>query len=77
VSEEHEVNHTKYFETTIENAHFNVYREHMMGQPKKGDRDNVHSLSLSDIQQFHSANYFGDHIVVTAVGNVDHEQIVQ
>jgi mitochondrial-processing peptidase subunit beta len=39
VSEEHEDNHNRYFETTVENAHFNIYREHMMGQPVKGDRD--------------------------------------
>jgi len=31
VSNEHEDNHHRYQETTIENAHFNVYREHMLG----------------------------------------------
>ena len=35
ISHEHEENYHRYFETTIENAHFNVYREHMMGQPIK------------------------------------------
>lgn len=45
VLHEHEENHHSYFDTTIENAHFNVYREHMMGQPRKGDRDNVHHIS--------------------------------
>lgn len=39
VSQEHEDSDHRYFETTIENAHFNVYRDHMMGQPIKGDRD--------------------------------------
>jgi len=37
VSQEHEDNINRFMETTIENAHFNVYREHMMGQPIKGD----------------------------------------
>lgn len=31
VSQEHEDNHNRYQETLIENAHFNIYREHMMG----------------------------------------------
>jgi len=44
VSQEHEDNHHRYFETTMENVHYNVYRDHMMGQPSKGDRDNVHNI---------------------------------
>jgi hypothetical protein len=31
VSQEHEDNHHRYMETLIENVHFNVYREHMLG----------------------------------------------
>ena len=31
VSLEHESNYTRYEETTMENAHFNSYREHMIG----------------------------------------------
>lgn len=31
VSQEHEDNHHRYMETLLENAHFNVYREHMLG----------------------------------------------
>lgn len=46
VANEHEANHTRYEETTIENSHFNVYREHMMGQPIKGDRDYVSTHSV-------------------------------
>jgi hypothetical protein len=42
VSAEHEDNHHRYEETTLENVHFNTFREHQLGQPKKGDRDNVH-----------------------------------
>jgi predicted Zn-dependent peptidase len=39
VTAEHEENHHRFHETTLENCHFNAYREHMMGQPIKGDRD--------------------------------------
>lgn len=73
VAQEHEMNHTKYEETTIENCHFNVYREHMMGQPIKGDRDYVSTISVDNLRDYHSANYYGENIVVVATGDVNHE----
>lgn len=76
VHQEHEDNHHRYFETTIENAHFNVYREHMMGQPKKGDRDVLHTLRADHLREFHTTNYFGDNIVVVGAGNINHEEFV-
>lgn len=76
VSQEHEDNHHRYEETLIENAHFNVYREHQMGQPKKGDRDNVHSIKADQLREFHSTNFFGDNIVVVGAGNINHEEFV-
>jgi processing peptidase subunit beta len=75
VSQEHEDNHHRYSETTIENAHFNAYREHMMGQPIKGDRDLTHTLGVDHLRDFHTANYYGDNITVVATGNVSHEQV--
>ena len=53
--------------------HYNIFRDHMLGQPKKGDRDNVFNIKLDQLKEFHSANYYGDNIVVVAVGNVDHD----
>ncbi len=72
VGQEHEANHTRYFETTMENVHFNSFREHMMGQPRKGDRDMLPSITADHANEFHNANYFGDNVVVVASGNVDH-----
>lgn len=76
VSQEHEDNHNRYSETTLENSHFNSFREHMMGQPIKGDRDLVHALGADHLRDFHSANYTGKNIVVVATGDVNHAQIV-
>ena len=76
ISMEHEENHTRYKETTLENVHFNAYREHMMGQPIKGDRDFTQTLTGEHLHDFHTANYYGDNITVVATGNVSHEQIV-
>lgn len=76
VSQEHEDNIHRYFETTIENAHFNVYREHMIGQPVKGDRDQVHTLTVDHLRDFHTTNYFGDNIVIVGTGNINHNEFV-
>jgi processing peptidase subunit beta len=76
VSQEHEDNHHRYEETTLENVHFNAFREHMLGQPIKGDRDLTQSITLDNLRNFYAANYFGDNITVVATGNVNHDQIV-
>jgi len=76
VGQEHEDNYHRYFETTIENAHFNVYRDHMMGQPVKGDRDILHTLRADHLRDFHTTNYYGDNIVVVGAGNINHEEFV-
>jgi len=76
VSAEHENNHNRYEETLLENAHFNSFREHMMGQPIKGDRDLTQTLSLDHLRDYHTANYYGDNITVVATGDVSHDQVV-
>ena len=76
VADEHEGNADRYMETTIENSHFNVYREHMMGQPIKGDRDVLQSLSADNVRAFHTTHYFGDNIVVVGAGNINHDEFV-
>jgi predicted Zn-dependent peptidase len=76
VSQEHEDNHNRYHETTIENVHFNSFREHMLGQPIKGDRDMVHTIGVDHLRDYHGANYYGDNITVVATGDVNHAAIV-
>ena len=76
VSMEHEDNHNRYVETTLENVHFNSFREHMLGQPIKGDRDLTQTLGVDHLREFQAANYFGENIVVVATGDVSHDQIV-
>ena len=76
-SEQHEANHTDYQRTLLENVHYNVYREHMIGQPAHGDRDNVQSITTDHLRDFHTTNFFGDNIVVVAAGNVDHDALVE
>ena len=76
VADEHEGNHERYFETTIENSHFNVYREHMIGQPVKGDRDVLQTLTVDHVRNFHASHYNGDNIVIVGAGNINHDEFV-
>jgi processing peptidase subunit beta len=76
VSAEHEDNHNRHKETLLENVHFNSFREHMLGQPIKGDRDLTQSITLDNLRDFHSANYYGDNITIVATGNVSHQEVV-
>lgn len=47
-----------------------------MGQPKKGDRDNVQTIGVDHIRDFYNANYYGDNMVVVATGDVNHDEFV-
>lgn len=60
----------------MNNVHFNSFREHMIGQPLKGDRDTLSSLNVDQIREYYTTNYFGDNIVVVGTGNVRHQDLV-
>lgn len=77
IAAEHAENCRDYKTTTIENSHYNSFRDHMMGQPIKGDADNLAHLTVDDLQQFRAANWYGDNIVVVGTGNVVHDEFVQ
>lgn len=76
VSQIHENNHKEYQRTLLQAAHYNCYREHMIGQPSRGDRDNLSSLTVEMVRQYHGDNYYGDNIVIVASGNVNHQDVV-
>ena len=60
-------------ETLMENVHFNCFREHMMGQPIKGDRDNLQNLNADILRTYKDTNFFGKNIVIVGTGNIDHK----
>lgn len=60
----------------MENVYFNVFRDHMMGQPILGDIDNIRQINREMVVDFHQRNYFGENMVVVGAGNVDHQQLV-
>jgi len=76
VSQIHEDNIKEYERTTLQASHANAFREHMIGQPTRGDRDNLTNITVDQVRQFHTDNYYGDNIVIVASGNVNHQEVV-
>lgn len=76
ITSELEETNKDFFETLMENVYFNIYREHMMGQPILGDLDNIKSITQDQILDYYERNYYGKNLVVVATGNVRHDEIV-
>ena len=57
-----------------EGAHYTAFRDHALGQPVNGIRDNVYSITAEQIREFHDKYYVGQNIVVTAAGEINPDQ---
>jgi len=64
-------------ETTIEAIHYTSYRDHMMGQPILGIRENIGVITQDMIKEYHATNYIGPNIVIVGAGDIKHEQLVE
>lgn len=60
----------------MENVYYNIFREHMMGQPILGDIDNIYSITRDMVVDFHATNYFGENMVIVGTGKIQHQQLV-
>ena len=73
---DNEVSNKDQYETTMEACHFNAFRDHMMGQPRRGDADNLQNLTADMLTNYRASNYFGENMVIVGTGNVDHDAFV-
>ena len=62
-------------ETTMESLYYTSYRDHQMGQPVRGVRENVSNVSQADIKHWVDSFCVGKNLVVVASGDVSHEQV--
>ena len=77
VAQEHDRNHKDYEGMLLEQAHYNAYRDHMMGQPTRGDPDQLQNLNADVLNEYRAANYFGDNIVIVGTGGIgNHDDFV-
>ena len=58
----------------IESIHYTSFRDHALGQPSTGIKDNVYNISADQVKQFHSTYYVGENIVVSGAGDVNASQ---
>jgi len=63
-------------DTIMEAAHFNSYRDHVMGQPILGDVDNIYSVTQDMVKEYHATHYVGKNMVIVGVGNLNHKEFV-
>lgn len=76
MAQAHEVSNRDQQEVLLEAAHFNSFRDHMLGQPKRGDPDNLQNISVDMLNSFRADNFTGENMVVVGTGSVDHDALV-
>ena len=54
-----------------------VLGEHPLGRPIGGDADTIRAASRDGVMAHYQANYRPNDLVVSAAGNIDHDQLVQ
>jgi len=64
-------------ETTIEAAHYTSYRDHMMGQPILGIRENIGTITQDQIIEYHKTHYIGSNMVIVGAGEINHQELVE
>ena len=60
----------------MENVHFTAFRDHMFGQPTRGNSVSVSNISQDSIKDYLDAHYIGSRMVLAATGNVDHKALL-
>lgn len=61
---------------TLDSAHACSYRDHFLGQPLMGIRDNLHNVTAEQVQAFHQQNFVGSKMVVSVAG-AEHGPVVE
>jgi processing peptidase subunit beta len=61
---------------TTELSHYTSYRDHYMGQPAAGIRENVPNVTEEHIRDFHKTHFVGPNFTIAAAGNISHDGFV-
>lgn len=62
-------------ELTLDNVWYTSYREHQLGQPTLGVRENAANISVASLKSFVEKAHTGNNLFVTATGAVNHQQV--
>jgi len=63
--------------TTVEAAYYTSFRDHMMGQPLLGIRENIGNITQEQIVEYHRTNYIGPNVVIVGAGDITHQQLTE
>lgn len=55
----------------------NVYGKNPMGRPILGTVKSITEMKQKDVLQFYKKNYTGKNLVISAAGNIDHQELVR
>lgn len=61
----------------LENIHFTAYRDHMIGQPIRGNQKSVQNINQDNIKDYIDAHYIAPRMVLAATGSVDPHQVAE
>src|SRR5436190_20253377 len=53
-----------------------IFGDHPLGRPIIGTADVIASVPVPDISAYHDGRYVGSNLVVSAAGNLDHDELV-
>jgi processing peptidase subunit beta len=62
------------FDTTLQSVHYTAFRDHYLGQPSTGIRENSYAINADQVKQFHNQFYVGENIVVSGAGEINANQ---
>ena len=63
-------------ECTLENSLYTCFRDHQLGQPTLGIRENAGTITAQQIREFVASHHTASNLVVTATGNVTHDLVL-
>jgi len=63
------------YKNTLQMVHYTAFRDHYLGQPSTGIRENTYSITSDQVKQFHNQFYVGENIVVSGAGEIDSTQL--
>lgn len=63
------------FNNTLQMVHYTAFRDHYLGQPSTGIRENTYSISAEQVKQFHNQFYVGENIVISGAGDINATQL--
>lgn len=64
------------YEQTFESCMYSAFRDHMMGQPSRGNRDNIVNLTSQMVTEHMERTYAGSNVTVVVSGGASHNDVV-